>query len=632
MRNLSIGVPGQPIVTSPITERRSSLPSSNPENHLDDRYKDSRFGTDMTEEPPVEYHIYLPLNIEFTSTSSGLSSEEIEKVVAIRNLFAFLAGEALVATPGQPTLFAILSNVARMLEHYDFSNQDGSGYGEVPAVSSKHYVDTFGLADVRASREKTLQAIVLGERLKCWELYNEGFVHGVGKWDDIMQLNSPAFHLISNITRKRMERAFSDMQNRRRSMETRLQDFDFPSLFAGVAASSVENKSIDFKAWKASFMSMRRHTMTLYKNRYGSWPPKAKSKKNSFEESGLNRLLLMDVYQDFSDLYDILADRKELTMRTADFLSSDGSSMLDSTPPIPHALRRLLSEFDRSTPPVQPPIPFDIPMMPHLSTTRREFDSLPAKKQAKERGKKLRDNEINQALLQSSNRDLIKATPFIESFLAFERQSAHGKSIEDINDLRIGQWIFMYVVLQSLPLVIVDAPGLRYTEGVEYFLCEVPKGAVPWNMEDAGMKKAWYGVAGGSGLVSLPADVVDHGVEGIYRRSHCWKIAERWTSSEEQGSYPPRASSIGGGSLLLPPPLDPGSIPGSRSSSPDRASSVRLGLEALPLPSGVMPSSGYQANTTFDPTKNFEDILGPASPPKAGTRSPRGLSPRRRNK
>ena len=585
----------------------------------------------MTEEPSAEYHIYLPLSIDPTSASSGLSSEEIEKIVAVRNLFAFLAREALVATPGQPTLFAILSNVAKMLEHYDFSNQDGSSFGEVPALSCKHYIDTFNIADVRASREKTLQAIILGERMKSWELYNEGFVHGVGKWDDIMQLHSPLFDQISDITRKRMERAFSDLQNRRRSIEARLEDFDFPSLFAGVAASSVENKSIDFKAWKASFMSMRKHTLALYKNRYGSWPPKAKSKKNNFEESGLNRVLLMEVYQDFSDLYDIIVDRKELTTRTSEFFSNNASSMPGSTAPIPHALRRLLSEFDRSTPPVQPPIPFDIPMMPDLTTTRRDFESLSAKKQAKERGKKLRDNEINQALLQSSNRDLIKATPFIESFLAFERQSAHGKSIEDINDLRIGQWIFMYVVLQSLPLVVVDAPGLRYTEGVEYFLCEVPKGAVPWNVEDGGLKKAWYGVTGGSGLVSLPADVVDHGVEGIYQRSHCWQVAEIWTSGGEQGGYPPRPSSMGGDPLLLPP-LDPDAVLRSRSSSPDRASSVRLGLEALPLPAGVMPYNLSHANTTFDPTKSFEAMLGPASSPKARSRSPRRLSPRRKIK
>ncbi len=71
-------------------------------------------------------------------------------------------------------------------------------------------------------------------------------------------------------------------------------------------------------------------------------------------------------------------------------------------------------------------------------------------------------------------------------------------------------------------MLIVDAPGLEWTDGVEYFLTQAPQGNAPWN-EDAGeVRKMWYRAAGQS-LVELSADVVMFSVEGIYTRSHCWR-------------------------------------------------------------------------------------------------------------
>ena len=633
LRQVSLGTPAVPLRTPPASSIHKSISGEWDNRSRSEGQFEGPAGTrDYFDEPQSDYHIYLPLGINSIDPSVGLSPEETESLVAIRNLFAFLSGQALVGTPAQPDAFSVISNTARLLNHYEFSNLDGSTLGEVPSINFKRYIEELDLADVRGSRIKTMEAIVLGERMKSWELYNEGFVHGVGKWDELMALGSPLYQVISEVTRQRMERAANELSIRRRGMESRLEVFEFPSLWAGIANSNEENKRIDFKAWKTSFFSMRKYILLYYKHRYGSWPPKGKSKKNHFEESGLNRLLLKEVYQDFSDLYDIMVERKEVTTRTADFLLHDGSSMLDPTMPTPHVLRRLLAEFDRADPPVQPPIPFDTPMMPTLTATRRDFESLPAKKQVKESRKKLKDNEINQALLQAVNRESVKATPFIEHFLSFERQSAHGKSIQYIDDLRIGQWIFVYTILQSLPLMIIDAPGVRYTEGVEYFLCQVPKEGAPWIKEDPTRNKAWYGVAGGQALVNLPAHVVDHGVEGIYRRSHCWRAAEKWLGGTDAGDehssaphdFSVSASEVSGSgsgpnfSLPLPPPIDLDVVWGSRSDSPEGGHSSRdsvssanfnSGLEALPLPSGVSPT-GSRRVSTYDPNKSFDQIVG----------------------
>ncbi|KAI4249360.1 MAG: hypothetical protein LQ352_005681 [Teloschistes flavicans] len=557
----------------------------------------------------ISLYVPLPLQADLTSAGSNLSSDDIEHLIAVRNVFAFLTKQPLVATSRTPTIFDIFLKIADFLQRYEFSNLDGSTLGEEAATSFEEYISFFTLSDVRSSREKTMEAIILGERMRSWGLYNEGFVHGVGKYDQIASMKSPRFHMITDATAKRLERATLDLSLRLKTVRTRLGSFDFPSLFSGIANSttSTESKTVRFKAWKSSFLAMRRHVLAFYKERYGAWPPKAESKKNEFEESGLNRILLQEVYRDFSDLYDALVNRDAITTRssTSPPDSSDDDEITAS------ALRRVMDEYDRSSPPVQPAVPFDIPLLPTLTGSRRGFESLDVRRQKKENSKRLANDEINLALMQSYNRDSINSTPFLQAFMELERQSAKGKSIEEMQELRNGQWLFMYAVIQSLPLVVVDAPGLQWTKGVEYFLCEVPKGNAPWTTETH--SRGWYAIAGSAGLVSLPADIIDHGVDGIYRRSHCWQVAEKLTGSNDLRAIP---STEFNDEVLVPPPvLSPGNGPSSRSSSPSRYNqrhSVQLGLEALPLPAGVAPAGAKPVITRHDPSKSFEDILGEA--------------------
>ena len=547
------------------------------------------------------------MQADFTNIPPHITANDVETLITVRNLFAFLTGRSLVATPRRPSMFAIFMHVAEILHRYEFTNFDGSSMGEESTACFATYLEDFRLADVRASREKTIEAIILGERMKSWDLYNEGFVHAVGKYNDISALKSPKLREVSEVTRKRLERSHIFLSTGLRNVHGRLDDFDFPSLFAGVASSttSSDSKIVRFKAWKSGFSSMRRYVMGTYKQRYGAWPPKAKSKKNNFEESGLNRLLLRQVYQDFCDLYDVLVDRTSFTTRHVEIPSGDEPD--DPHEPLPRALRRVLSEYDRSTPPVQPPIPFDTPLLPSLSSTRRGFDALDPRKKKRECMKKLKDNEINTALMQSYNRDLMKSTPFLQAFFAYERSSAHGKTIEEITDLRVGQWIFLYSVIQSLPLLVVDAPGLRYTEGVQYFLSEFSKESPPWMRQDQRQKTTWR-IPGSDTMVDLPAASVEHSNDAIYQRSHCWQIAQAWAGPaavagvDSQYDVPYEE--------LLPPVMP--SNPGSRSQSPDRRlSSMPMGLEQLPMPFGVGGSPrGSRPTSTYDPTKSFDAILG----------------------
>ncbi|KKK16159.1 hypothetical protein AOCH_006263, partial [Aspergillus ochraceoroseus] len=608
---------------------------------------------------PQELHLYLPipLNSDVSNLTTQISPEDQETLLLFRNLFAFLLGQSLIATPRAPSLFSIFMDIASLLSRFEFTNFDGSNFGEIATSSFSNYCDELYLADVRKSREKTIEAIVLGERLRFFPLYLEGFVHGVGKLDELKQLRSPKFGLISPITQKRLERGFIDLDSRLKVLHSKLNDFEFPSVFSGIAnsATAIESKTVRFKAWKAAFMDFRRFLLQYYRQKYGSWPPKARSRKNQFEESGLNRQVVKDLYQDCCDLYDMLVDRTALTTRTVD-MAPETSETSDPVELMNRAMRIILSEYDRSTPPVQPPVPFDIPQYPSLKPiTRKPMD---AKKEGKQMGKKLKDADINAVLMGSYTRESMRPTPFIEAFMQFERRSAHGKTVNDLIDLRCGQWILIYCVIQALPLLVVDVQTVRFVDDVEYFLCIAPRGGAPWVHNDGKVARSWFGVEGG-GVVSLPSDVVINGVEGVYRRSHCWQMAEQWAEEdailapptmddpyENESSisspYPAHQSSAGSSSEpqhhpqmslsgqsqsqyyqpqapgtpllspggLTPPPAIPRlSAPSIRSRSEHRHS-INPGLEALPLPAGVAPiDPPARPVSKFNPNMSFDDIL-----------------------
>lgn len=536
--------------------------------------------------------------------------------------------------------------IAEQLDIYDFTNFDGSTFGEAASTSFDEYVVELALDDVRSSREKTIEAVVLGEKMKSILLYNEAFVHAAGRFEEIQHVGRShgaewKFGAISDVTRNRLERASIDLHHRERTVDSRLVDFEFPSIFAGIMNSRMadERKVLQFGAWKDAFLAARKHVLAYYRHKYGSWPPKARGKKHNLATSGLNRMVIKALYQDFSDLYDLWVDRASLTTRNSDITHNDSDTLSDPDPEEPTAriLRRVFDEYDRSSPPVQPAVPFDLPLSPSLYPIRNAAatttTTITSAISSRTRAKKLKDDTIPHILNASSNVDTLPklaTSPFLASMRHFEHRHARGATIADLANLRTGAWILCYAVLQALPMLAVDAPGVRHSRGVEYFLCEPPRSGAPWlGASAAGVggargRQSWYGIAGGAGgVVSLPSDLVEHGVEGVYRRSHCWLQAAKWAGvgGDDDVSLPAARASK--------PPSSAGSRSSGRREEPEtpllhvlagdtlarsptttrtttrgstaRDSVLSLGLEALPLPSGVVMSPGGSRNSSRTP-------------------------------
>ena len=477
-------------------------------------------GRQSSSNPPAprEHRLYLPL-----------ANTDLETLVVARNLLAFLTNQPLVGTKASPNVFTALLRVADLLRGFQFTSYDGFSFGPEVDAAFDLLVDQFDIADVRDSSEKTIQGLILAEQMRSLNLYNETFTHAVGKYDDLLNLDSPLFNNISLGTRNRIERANFDLVSRVNNVSSRLESFEFPSLFAGIASSTSheEYKAVRFKEWRNSFGKMRSFVLSYYKDLFGHWPPKAKSKKNQFSRGGLNRQALKILYWDLCSLYDLLVDRESKTTRAIDdMLSEEENDDMPSNPSI-SALRRMLTEFDHSSPPVLPPMPYDVPKLPSMTAIHENYNTLPSKTQAKF-DKHLQSNELLLMLIKSRNADTdALQRPFLNAFKEFEQKEARAVHPQEIADQRIGHWLFLYVVLQSLPMLVVDAPDLKWTDGVEYFLCQAPQGNPPW-ADDAGeVRRQWYRAAG-QNLVALSTDVIMFSVEGIYTRSHCWTAAKRW--------------------------------------------------------------------------------------------------------
>jgi len=582
-----------------------------------------------TDQPKI---LYLPLELDgdYSAPETTPLGDDLELIVLYRNFFAFLGGGALISTPRQVSLFSIFMGIASILRRLGYSNSDGSTWGEVPDSSFARYCEELRMGDVRTSREKTIEAIVLGENMRYWPLYNEGFVHAAGRLEDVKSIKSPKFTKISPITGNRLERASLDVESRLALLHTRLDEFDYPSIFSGIANSqtATEAKLVRFKTWRLAFNDMRKFVLSQYKRRYGAWPPKAKSKKNNFVEDGLNRLLVREVYDDMCNLYDMLVNPREMTTRTIDLKPMMEEKGTNET--IQHALRSMESEFDRSTPPVIPPVPFDTPLIPSRDHSFKGGNTFASTSGVS----KLKANEINELLLGSYNREYIKPSPFVQEFMAYERRLNAGATLDQIVDNRCGQWLFIYVLLQSLPMTAMDARGVNFNEGCEYFLFAAPRGGKPWMREDTLTSKAWYNVRSAGQTISLSADMLDHQPEGVYRRSHCWIMANEWlaaagmlpeasltySNDSYQGQLPTQISPVEQG-ISSPQHLTPAQSPLLRPTTPlgmqsplaksSSYTNLSVNLEQVAAPQKApRPASQYNPGITFD------SILGAAAQQK----------------
>ncbi|KAF8544726.1 hypothetical protein BDD12DRAFT_872460 [Trichophaea hybrida] len=520
------------------------------------------------DEQRIMYKIYYPIiEDDLTSrpvtpskklkkqpkTSMADAGNRLQQLVEARNLFAFLSRAPLVASQKKALPFDIFS---RIFVQLNIQEADGDMTARRIQLAEGHlqtYIDELKLDDIRNDDDAIVEALVMGEMWHSVRLYHEGFIHASGRWAEID--NHPGLQMVSATTISRLDRAHIDLhQIRLVNIKSQIPNFEFPSVWVG------EGRYPEYKSWRNGYDRMRSLIMNHMKYVFGSWPPKAgKHGKGggSTETGGLNRVVLKRLYNDVCCVYDLTVDREWLHGERIHFEGTQGSSdgeesgdAKDRNERHRKTMRTIMGEFDKSSVPVQPEIPFDLPRLPYRlsSTTRKKKVGLFARF-----SKKFKSEEISEMLQNSYNPDAVQQysdSHLVKSFMEMEREFGLNKTISDLVNARRGAWIFIYCLLQSLVLVVVDGQGLRYGEGVEHFLCENVKGISPWekgsNRRQTRMSGLWvngpsgslFNSSGMSSAINLGINLDDE-IEMTYRRSHCWEAAEVWrlvrTDSSDEG-------------------------------------------------------------------------------------------------
>jgi hypothetical protein len=504
--------------------------------------EDSREARGLVDVDSQLLHIRLPISLSDES-GKNLSQVDVRNLVSVRNLFAFLVGQSLIATPEQPTVFEVFNQISKHLQEFKFSNMDGSTFGETPDSSFTSYLQELVLLDMRNNCEKTIEGLLLGERMRSAVLWNEAFVHGVGLYKDLQRVCPDKFKMLSSVAVQRLERAHMDLEKRQRRIDERLSDFDFPSIFHGIMNSRTaeERETASFEQWKSSFQATRRFLLQHLKGKLGAWPPK-KVKKSAIQVPNLNRRVLKVLGDDLAVLYDLMVDRQHPSSRLVIF----GKQFPAHPDPQIEALRKVLQEYDVSGSPVYPTMPFDAPLLPHLSRSHANSEASSKKKIGKSDLVTILSNSYNKDIRDSRN-------PVAQLWIAFEAKTTSGMTMDKITNFRLGAWLFMYCVLQSLPLLTVDAPCVQFANGVDYFLCEPPRGRLHWSKEST--QKDWFRDPVTGVITQMSKDSIELSDEAIYRLSHCWKVGEIWEQeltvlpgpkrSQRQPSPPQHAHQLG---------------------------------------------------------------------------------------
>lgn len=592
----------------------------------------------------ISYEMYFP------TPSNMTKIDQIRHHITTRNVFALLYHASLVGL----SLYQALSDLHTRLEAYMPPEADNVG-------TILNYLSARGIDDVRNDAETAVSLLAWseGSEVRWEEGWRESFLHCAGMYG---RLESCAdFKNITPITRALLERACLETQLRVQAAEERLADFQYSDMWPPAVASTASSSGpVTTSPAKASADRLQKFFVAHYMRVYGRWPPPAAPPThhegnvgggNGDEEIWLTRTVAKSLQKDFAALYDYLVNRdivwdgsETRSSRKWLMVSESGNRGFDAdTPDLP--MTDMLIEFDNKLrfphiPHPYPLVPESIPPPVNLSNGTKEKPSKKNKNGNNDNNTNVGnrsgalERRVQLAYTEATNIYILGSdftqSDLIDAFVKFEKADRTGEV--DPSTARRGRWVLVYGVLQTLASVSVDAPNVRYREGVPYHLSPRLKGAKmpPWK-------------AGGPN--SLPLMGSSHsgaagsGEEAAHELSHCWAVVRSWnggnsnnsgadTSSGGSGNTSPvvRGGAAGTGAgynFPRPPPT----TTTSRSSVAGYHTPAGAGTRSVRSNSSVAPSVGGG----YAPFSSAGSVISESDTASSSVRSPASGSLSRRN-
>ncbi|KAF2476439.1 uncharacterized protein BDR25DRAFT_339446 [Lindgomyces ingoldianus] len=396
--------------------------------------------------------------------------------VAVRNFIAMLHNKPIVGAD----LFEMLSTLQpeiQVMYDLDHTEQSRTTPRERSVQMITQYLTSHGLDDMRNSIKLALGLLAWSEQesVKWRQGYLESFVHLAGIMSPQIE-DLPDFKRLSIVTRRNLGIAAKTLQLQILETEEKLATFDFADLWEDTP------KAIGGAVYQ-NYNGFRAFLVDYYTKIYGNWPPNQ-------GKSWLNRKMVLGLQEDFGSLYDYLVNRDVIwdsrEERPGKKWKLVNRCTEDFSPDFPDlALTDMLVSFDNRhgylhIPHPYPLLPREVPQI--KSPQKRSFFS--GLKKSKVDTKKDEKAHLQLSIVFSDATNIEKldvsfnGSTLIDQFERFEL-SADLKSVTP-REARLGRWVLLYGILQVLSELSVDIQGLKWTEGVRYFLCTDLKRCPDW--------------------------------------------------------------------------------------------------------------------------------------------------------
>lgn len=314
-------------------------------------------------------------------------------------------------------------------------------------------------------------------------------MHCVGMFDRIETMSE--WQDISPVTRALVERANLECQVEVNDAEERLASFDFDSIWS----PSPE----DTDTGRGCYDRLRLLFVGFYTSERGMWPP-----LRIQDGPWLTRELLATLRTDFGALYEYLVDRQAISdvPQLSTSLHQDCKGISDKPDHIlePYSMADILKSFDERN--NYPTIPHPYPLLPI---------SIPSNTGTSDR---LHTRKVGLAYSDSTNVYLLgdsMTNKLVDAYIRFEK--IDQVTVVDPHTARQSRWILIYAILQTLASVNVDAPGLKWKEGVSYHLNAKSRRNPPWSSVDTPV------------------------VGSSHTQSYCWHAPKKWVRYSNMNGY-----------------------------------------------------------------------------------------------
>ena len=444
--------------------------------------------------PAIRYKIYME------ARRGGSKIDVLRYHITTRNFFAFMLRKPLVGF----TLYQALVDLHERLEEY-------LPPSTVCAANLKSYLVWLGLVNVCNEPRAAAGLLAWSEDVKWDEGWREAYVHSVGMYERVFQLQESAD--ISLPTRAHLQRGHLELQVRVQEAEAHLADFYFDDVHF-----AQEDMSPTIRATSDRF---RRFLKRFYEKEYQSWPIRRVQRSDAL---WLNRAIVKRLQNDFSALYEHFVNRDVVWSDEEDDENRKARRWLKSVNHLNFGLDgedyRMLGVFRNLDCRLNAPhIPHPYPILPGCMT------ALPPSKKSMFSGKKtdkVRETRVAHCYAEASNSYQLSRehaeNELAQAFVRFEK--ADQASEIDPREARRERWIIIYCVLQTLASISPDVPHLSFKENVSYFLNARLSGLPPWK----------------------PTEQIF--MEASREHSHCWTATEEWQIDQYERCGPTRTKSV----------------------------------------------------------------------------------------